>query len=257
MQIQEESRRVVLTHPITLALNQREGMWTRCFPAMKTLKQVLSTNEIGHVVYVQGDFGYTAPSDSDERFWLPNSGGITMDVGMYIAQFGRLVFPGGRVRNIHASGVAKDGVDYSAMASVMYERGEGEKSRGVVDDGMMSFVLTGAANTEERVMIQGTKGRIIVEGPFHIPQLLRVMYDEGRGQSKVVVHEFPLPDDPYNEEWNNPDSIGFIHQINEVGEALREGKTQCESYTWEDSLEVAKIVDEIVLQVRGKRDCVK
>ena len=57
--------------------------------------------------------------------------------------------------------------------------------------------------------------------------------------------------------WNNPGSIGFVHQINEVGIAIRDGQLQCKSFTWEDSLEVAKVVDEIVYQVRGEREIVK
>jgi predicted dehydrogenase len=182
----------------------------------------------------------------DDRHWMPSSGGITLDVGMYIAQFGRLAFPNGRVKRVHATGNTLNGVDYSVMATVSYERGGDVMSD---QDGLMQFALTGAANTEERVVLQGTKGRVVVNGPFHIPQRLRVIHDLGRGESNETVYDFPLPNDPIG-KWNNPGSIGFVHQINEVGMALREGKTQCDSFTWEDSLEVAKIIDEVLIQVR-------
>lgn len=234
----------------TLHLHPREGMWTRCFPAMRKLRQILSSDEIGKIIYVQGDFGYNMiQNPPDDRIWLPTSGGIMLDVGMYIAQFGRIAFPGGKVKCVHACGSMKNGVDCSIMASITYERGE-EESNLIDQDGMMQFVLTGAAETEERVVLQGTKGRVIVDSPFHTPQRLRVFHDLGRGDTSETVHNFPLPDDPYG-KWNNPGSIGFVHQIHEVGNALRDGKTQCDCYTWEDSLEVAKILDEVLVQVRS------
>lgn len=64
------------------------------------------------------------------------------------------------------------------------------------------------------------------------------------------MYDFPLPDDPFHGKWNNPGSIGLVYQINEVGNALRMGKSECDSFTWHDSLDVAQIMDEIVRQVR-------
>ena len=231
-------------------------MWSRCFPAMKKLREIIYSHDIGPIVYVQGDFGYSMVNHSpDDRIWLPNSGGVTLDIGMYIAQFGQLAFPGGKVKDIHASGSVKNGVDHSVMAMITYQRGEKDVDV-MAEDGMLQFVLTGAANTEERMVLQGTKGRVVIDGPFHVPQRMRVVYDQGRGESNEVVYDYPLPDDPYG-VWNNPGSIGFVNQIREVGKALREGKKECECFTWEDSLEVAQIVDEIVYQVRGERDVLR
>jgi len=258
----------VVEKPMTLSYNETkelmdlakeknvflmEGMWTRCFPAIRKLRQLISTSEIGPIIYAQGDFGWAFPTNSpDHRIWLPNSGGVTLDVGMYIAQLGQIAFPGGKVKDVTATGTVMNGVDYSVMATVTYER-QNESERRSVGDGILQMALTGAANTEERCVLQGTKGRIILDGPSHVPQRIRVLYNRGRGESKEVVYDFPLPEDPYG-EWNNPGSIGFVHQINEVGKALREGKTECESFTWEDSLEVAQIIDGILCQVRGERD---
>ena len=226
-------------------------MWTRCFPAIKKLRQIIKNNEIGPIVYIQGDFGYSmANIPPNDRHWMPSSGGITLDIGMYIGQFGSIAFPGGKVKHVHATGNNVNGVDYSVMATVMYERNGGDLAN---QDGMMQFVLTGAANTEERVVLQGTKGRIIIDGPFHIPQRLRVFHDLGRGESDETVYDFPLPEDPFG-TWNNPGSIGFVHQVHEVGKNLKEGKTQCDCFTWEDSLEVAQIIDEVLLQVRGANE---
>ena len=297
---------------ITLAQSKHvflmEGMWTRCFPALHKLRELIASNDIGPIVYVQGDFGYAFPSEysSSDRIWFPNSGGITYDVGMYIAQFGRIAFPKSKIKDVQAVGTMKNGVDYTVMATVTYDRSlVCENSNGgsehSADDnssnessstsseegstvGMLQMVLTGASNTEERCVLQGTLGRIILDGPFHVPQRLRVVYNDGRrrGESdnsssgnsnnssssssssidvsgctdsnnnNEVVYDFPLHKDPYEGEWNNPGSIGLVYQINEVGDALRMGKTECDSFTWQDSLDVARIIDKIVRQVRGK-----
>jgi dihydrodiol dehydrogenase / D-xylose 1-dehydrogenase (NADP) len=237
-----------------------EGMWTRCFPAMRKLRQLIKQKEVGDVVYCQADFGWAFPTeyDSGDRIWFPNSGGVTFDIGMYIAQLGRVAFPGAKLKDVSARGTVKNGVDYSVMATVAYDRGENDNNNNntMVGDGMLQMAITGAANTEERCVFQGTKGRIVIDGPFHVPQRLRVFHDEGRGSNEEVVYDYPLPEDPYPGEWNYPGSIGFVHQIEEVGRALREGRVECESYTWEDSLEVARILSEILYQVRGERDVV-
>ena len=180
---------------------------------------------------------------------------------MYIAQLGQVAFPNSSVKNVHATGNVKHGVDYTVSATVTYDRSissdSGEESSNI-GDGLLQMMLTGAANTEERCIFQGTRGRIILDGPFHVPQRIRVQYDVGRDtSSKEVVFDFPLPHDPYDGQWNNPGSIGFVHEINEVSNAVREGKLQCDSYTWDDSLQAAKIIDEIVYQVRGKREVVR
>jgi len=226
-------------------------MWTRCFPAYAELRRLVAEEVVGPIVYAQGDFGWAFPADDpDDRVWLPDSGGITLDVGMYVAQLGRVAFPDGTLKKVRADGNARNGVDYTVMATVAYER-EGAADLG---DGLLQLTLTGAANTEERCVLQGTRGRIVVDGPAHVPQKLQVLRDRGRTDGDATDKEvilYPLPADPYGEggKGNYPGSLGFVHQIAEVGDAVREGKRECASFGWEDSLEVARIVDEIVSQV--------
>ena len=48
-----------------------EGLWTRFFPAMKKVSDVISSGEIGTVVNVQGDFGWcnAACPYPEDRIW--------------------------------------------------------------------------------------------------------------------------------------------------------------------------------------------
>ena len=221
-----------------------EGLWTKCFPTIHKLKEIIAAGELGTIVYCQSDFGWKFPENKSERIFYKESGGITLDVGMYCASIGRVAFPNAQLKDVRATGTVKNEVDYSAMATVTYQY---EDDR---EDGLFQFAITGAANTEERLVIQGTKGRATLDAPFHVPERLRVSKDKGRGETEEIVYDYPLPNDSFG-EWNYPGSIGFTHQIKEVGEALKEGKKECDSYTWDETLEVSMIVDEILKQVRG------
>jgi len=117
--------------------------------------------------------------------------------------------------------------------------------------GFLQFYVTGEANTEERVVIQGTEGRIILDPPAHVPTIVRIQTDHGRGSAGEEVLEFPLEDDSCT-TWNYPGSIGFSHQIQAVGEALRNGERQCRHYTHADSLQVASKLDQILQQFYGQ-----
>lgn len=216
-----------------------EGLWTRCFPAVLKVRDLIQNDTIGKVVTVQADFGWsTADCGPDHRIWQPASGGMTFDVCMYLAQLGQVAFEGESIIDIQAMGSPKNGVDHTILANAQYTNG-----------GFMQFYVTGEANTQERVVIQGTKGRIVIDPPAHVPTIVRVQTDKGRGMAAEEVLEFPLLDDSYT-TWNYPGSIGFVHQIKAVGDALRGGKRECKHFTHEDSLQVASMIDQILKQFR-------
>jgi hypothetical protein len=101
------------------------------------------------------------------------------------------------------------------------------------------------------VTIQGSAGRIVIDSPAHVPSRIRVLKDAGRGKSVETVYNFPLPDDAWGNPWNYPGSIGFTYEIQEVCHALRNGEKQCSQVTWEHSIQLATIIDEIIRQTRG------
>lgn len=215
-----------------------EGMWTRCFPAMRKVKELLPN--IGSVAMVQADFGWsTAVCTPEDRIWNPDSGGMTMDVGMYLAQLGQVVFPGEPVEDVQAMGSPMNGVDHTVLANVRYPHG------------FLQFYVTGSANTEERVVIQGEQGRIIIDPPAHVPSRVRLILDQGRGSIAESAYDFPLPNDA-KYKWNYPGSIGFVYEIEAVGAALRRGLLECPDFTWNDSLQVASILDQIRDQVQDE-----
>jgi dihydrodiol dehydrogenase / D-xylose 1-dehydrogenase (NADP) len=215
-----------------------EGLWTRCFPAMRKVRQLVTEGDIGRVSVIQADFGWSTDGcGAEDRIWQLASGGMTLDIGMYMVMLGQVGFPGLKASKIQSMGSFHNGVDHTVLANIRY---------GV--NGFLQFHLTGDANTEERVVIQGTKGRIVIEPPAHVPTTIKLQKDHGRGLVKEKVFEFPLPDDACI-SWNYPGSIGFTHQVLAVGEALRNGERECRHFTHKDSLDVATVLDRILEQV--------
>lgn len=240
-----------------------EGMWTRCFPAMRRVRDLVASGAIGPVSVVQGDFGWsTEGCGPEDRIWNPRSGGMVLDIGMYLAQLGNVAFPNADVRGVQAMGIQKNGIDHTSLVNVKYGesgmlvegRGQapGEKSSQESESGggMLQFYVTGNANTEERVVLEGTKGRIVIEPPAHVPSSVRLIRNGGRGVETEEVFDHPLPDDTFA-QWNYPGSVGFTYQIKEVGDALRRGEKECRHFTLKESLQVANMLDEVLDQVRG------
>jgi dihydrodiol dehydrogenase / D-xylose 1-dehydrogenase (NADP) len=232
-----------------------EGMWTRFFPAMQKVSEVIASGEIGEIVNVQGDFGWNnvdCPFPED-RIWNPLSGGMTYDIGMYMAHLGQVAYPDSEVEMIQAMATYKNGIDQTILANMMYTKNSEISSTNdeTGRKGMLQFYVTGAANTEERVTIQGSLGRIVLDSPAHVPEKVRVFKDAGRGKTTEEVFDYPLPDDSYT-TWYYPGSIGFTHEIKGVCDALVAGKKECPQFTWNNSIQLATVIDEIISQTRGK-----
>jgi len=233
-----------------------EGMWTRCFPAMKHIEQLIQSKEIGRIISIQGDFGWCT-KDCDypqDRIWNRESGGMILDIGMYMTHLGQVAFGSSKEpERIQAMGVTKHGVDHTVLGNIMYHNDNQNDTQNNNQKGFLQFYVTGDANTEERVVIQGTEGRIIIDPPAHVPSRISISKDLGRGENDVQVLNFDLPDDSYT-TWNYPGSIGFTYQIQDVNDALHKGYKECPSYTHQDSLQVCTILDEILHQVHGSHN---
>lgn len=213
---------------------------------MKQLRQAIAQGDIGRPIVVSGDFGWaTKGCDDDHRIFFPTSGGMIYDVAMYMAQIGLAVFENDSFGRTIAMGttIQKQSapVDHTALVSCQFSKSKG----------FLQFYLTGEANTEERAVIQGTNGRIVLEA-HHIPSAYELYKEVGRvssdGGDDARVVRFPLPDDSYT-SWNNPGSIGFTYQIEAVNRAVQNGDLECPEYAWRESLEVAKMLESIRHQI--------
>ena len=177
---------------------------------------------------------------------------MTYDIGMYMAHLGQVAYPDAEVERIQAMGTMKNGLDQTVLCNIMFSNSNQKVGNQAGQNGMLQFYVTGAANTEETVTIQGSSGRIVLDAPAHVPSSIRVFKDAGRGKTTETVHDFSLPDDVWGAPWNYPGSIGFTYEIDEVGKALRKGEKQCSQFTWDHSIQLATMIDEIIRQTRGE-----
>eukprot|EP00957_Ditylum_brightwellii_P017614 1326964-Ditylum_brightwellii.AAC.1 len=102
-----------------------------------------------------------------DRIWNPKSGGMTLDVGMYMAQLGPVAYPNATVDQVQSMGTMRHGVDHTVLSNIMYSKSR-YSGDNVMDDcngnndshqkRLLQFYITGSANTEECVMVQRTHG---------------------------------------------------------------------------------------------------
>ena len=73
---------------ITLAKETKvflmEAMWTRFLPVIKEVFRLIKQGEIGEIIFIKADFGYSFPYDTESRiFNMKLGGGSLLDIGVY------------------------------------------------------------------------------------------------------------------------------------------------------------------------------
>ena len=107
---------------------------------------------------VQSWFGYYNDDPTDIRNIREIGGGALYDIGCYNVNLSRLVF-GGEPTRVQAS-ITRDpvsGVDILTSAILDFPTG------------VATFTCSTRTETDQRVHIYGTRGRISIEIPFNIP----------------------------------------------------------------------------------------
>ncbi len=194
-----------------------EGMWTRCFPAVRTARKWLEEGKIGAPLTVRASFDIKPALEE----WQPWKGGRThaagalRDVGIYSLAMAFMVFPEGP-KDIH---------------SVMKSNGEVDESFHMLADygeGKAAF-LSGTFNqiSNPVVEITGEEGRILIGPEFWHPKEVELITNKG---------EKELFRDLYS-------ATGFQYEIQEVQECLREGRKESSCYTLEETQKIAAIIE--------------
>jgi len=223
-----------------------EAMWTRFFPTIRRVRQVLKKGELGEPRYVQGNFGFIGPDDMTHRLWVKEqAGGCMLDIGCYLVQFATMVFGTDMPDQIGCTGRLTDqGVDSDAVISLSWKY-----------QGSASLLATLRCNTPEDLFIYCSNGYIQICGPAHCATKAIVYSSTGRGKFKEIeTVTFPLPTCPENMRVNYPNSEGFLYEVQAAEECIRDGLLESPEFTWEESLAVARIMDAFRKQVGVEYD---
>ena len=194
-----------------------EGMWTRCFPAVKKAREWMETGRIGKPLAVRSSFDI-APQPDDWQPWkggIAHAGGSLRDVGIYALAMAYLVFPQGPEK-VHT--VMKSNGEVDESFHMFLEYGEGRAA-----------FLSGAFNqiSSHVTEITGEKGRILIGPEFWHPTEAVLM--DGDQEAERFEDRYP--------------ATGFQYEILEAQRCLENGETESPCYTAEETWKIAELIE--------------
>jgi len=198
-----------------------EAMWTRFFPAMCKLREVLARGVIGEVRMLKADFGFRTGWDPGGRLLNPKlGGGALLDVGVYTVSLAAMVFGEEPSRVTAMAHIGETGVDEQSAMILGYDAGA-------------LAVLTCAVRTATPTdaLIAGTDGLIWIRHPVWRPTTLTIAHPD-----KEQLIELPYEGNGYN------------YEAAEVMRCLREGKLESNVMPLDESLSIMATMDRIRAQ---------
>ena len=192
-----------------------EAMWTRFFPLMSRVRELIATGVIGEVRMLQADFGFRAGIDPASRLFSPAlGGGGLLDVGVYPISLASMIF-GTPNQVTGLAHIGETGVDEQAGLVLAY------------DAGRLAVLSTGVRiNTPQAATILGTDGQIKIQAPWWQPSAMTV-------SSGSKTEDVTLPFE----------SNGYQYEAQEVARCLRAGKTESDLLPLDETLQIMRTLD--------------
>ena len=140
-----------------------EAFMYRCHPQIARVLAIIAAGEIGEITHIKTHFGFNAPYREGSRLYDPAlGGGGILDVGGYPVSLARLIAgaaigqPFDNPVTVKGSGVlAVTGVDAVAYGLLSFAKGI-----------TAEIAVAVARNMDNRAIISGTKGQIIMDDPW-------------------------------------------------------------------------------------------
>lgn len=208
----------VLTKARKKDLFLMEGMWTRCFPAVKTAKKWIAEGRIGKPLTVHSAFDIK-PVMEEWQPWkggIKHAGGSLRDVGIYSLAMAYLVFPQGP-KQVYSTMEFNGEVDESFHMMLTYEKGE-------------AAFLGGAFNqiSSHVTEVVGEFGRIEIGPEFWHPTTATLILNDGTTEKEECIYP----------------ATGFQYEIQEVQKCLAAGEKECRYFTHEESRRITALIEE-------------
>jgi predicted dehydrogenase len=165
-----------------------EAFMYRLHPLWVEVRRLIDDGVIGDLLAIQSFFSYFNVDPEDIRNIVAFGGGALFDVGCYPVNMSRMLF--GAEPSTVKSVIRRDpdfGTD--VVTSVILD----------FDGRHTTFTASTQLEDDQRVHIQGTKGRLLVEIPYNIPpdrptRILAFSGGEPPVAPGVVVHQIPAAD---------------------------------------------------------------
>ena len=135
-----------------------EAFMYRLHPSWESVRELVSSGRIGELRSVQSWFSYYNDDPANIRNIAEAGGGALYDIGCYAVNLSRMLF-GAEPSRIRASMTFDESMGVDVLTTALLE----------FDRGVATFTVTTRAETDQRVHVYGTEGRISVGIPFNIP----------------------------------------------------------------------------------------
>ena len=207
----EDIIKIAREHGVFLA----EAIWTRYQPAVKMIRDLITSRRIGAPRLVTATLGYSM--GNKERIMRPDlCGGALLDLGVYALNFARMFFPADIV-SIDGTCVKSDtGMDLTNAMTL------------VLSDGMLCNLQSSAQCVGDNIgVIAGTEGNLIIDN-INNPQTITV-----NG-----------PDRTYLETIHVPQQItGYEYQFQACRQALMDGLLEPREMPLDETLYIMQLMD--------------
>ena len=198
-----------------------EAMWTRHLPIYEEIIDWIKKGLIGEPKLIDASLGFNAPYEPESRLWNPQlAGGSLLDVGIYPLTLAHLIYEN-NPENISAlAELSPDGVDAHVSMSLQYQNSALAKLGSAIN-----------LSLPNSAFILGESGFIEIPD-FWCAQKAFV----SQGSAK-------------RESLSPHDINGFEYQIREVDRCLSEKLMQSPKVSWECSLSMMQLMDNIRSQI--------
>jgi predicted dehydrogenase len=199
-----------------------EAIWTRFQPVIVAVRDLVADGAIGEVRSVQADLGVTRVYDPTDRlFNVALGGGALLDLGVYVVNISQMML-GNPSRVVAAGSLFPSGAD--AEASLLLDYGDGRTAA-------LTTSLRNALPGQARVF--GTAGWIDILPRFHHPETI-VLHRAGAEPGTIT---------------RTPVGAGYAHELIEVTDGVRAGRTESAVMPLADTLAVQSILGEAAEQL--------
>jgi len=198
-----------------------EAMWTRFFPAMLRVKQLLSEGEIGALRMVRAQMGFNAAFDAGSRlFDKALGGGALLDIGCYPIALALDMFGCEPDQVTGTAEIGSTGIDEQNAIALHFPGG-----------GVAALSSSIRANLPAEAVLYGENGSIRIPEFYHPESLLL----ERDGETSAVFEQRHAPE-------------GFAFEVRHLCECVRKGLLESPRMPHRDSVAVMRVMDSLRAQ---------
>jgi predicted dehydrogenase len=195
-----------------------EAMWSRFLPNVIKAKEIIDSGEIGNVKLLTANFSIKSDFPLEHRHFNKDlGGGALLDIGIYNVFLSLFLL--GKPKSFKAAAsMGSTDVDFSIGILFKYD-----------DEALSVLYSSFIAAADVVAEVHGETGKIVFDNFWFRPVNIKIV----RSNGDVIPVPLQFKGNGYN------------YEAEEVVKCIKEGKTQSELMSWDNSLELIDMLDSI------------